>query len=145
MMEVSLAETRASGVTRGISTASLDAGGPVPRAGAGRLGRGPGPRFASAPRVSVMSFLLERSAGRGSGRPSDKLPEGLGSRNTPWRVSGIESRRGTGSKRADLTGSGRNSKVWRVAPELRTRVRSAVCVRFLRTQQRAESQCRKMH
>ena len=122
MMEVSLAETRASGVTRGTSTASLDAEsrcrGQVP----GGSDEGPGPRFASAPRMSVMFFLLERGAGRESGRPFNKLPEGLGSRNTPRRVSDTESRRGTGSKKADLTGWKRNSKVGRVAPELQTKV-----------------------
>ena len=122
IMELSLAETRVSVVTRGTSTASLDAGdrgrGRVP----GASDKGPGPRFASAPRMSVMFFLLERGAGRESGRPSDKLPEGLGSRNMPRQVSVTESRREAGTKEADLTGPGRNSKVGRVAPELQTKV-----------------------
>ena len=38
-----------------------------------------------------------------------------------------------------------SGKVAQVAPEAWPKGQAAVCVRFLRTQQRAESQCRKMH
>jgi hypothetical protein len=70
--------------------------------------------------MSVMFFLLERvrdaeAAGR------SKLPEGPRSRITPQAGSVTETRRETGTKEADLTGPGRNSKVWRVAPELQTK------------------------
>jgi hypothetical protein len=37
------------------------------------------------------------------------------------RVSVTETCRETRTKEADLTGPGRNSKVWRVAPELQTK------------------------
>ena len=122
-MEVSSAETPASVVTRGASAASLGDGSAGVEDGCrGVPENGPGPRFASAPRMSVMFFLLERGAGRESGRPFNKLPEGPGSRNTPRWVSVTETRREAGSKKADLTGWKRNSKVGRVAPELQTKV-----------------------
>jgi hypothetical protein len=120
--EAPLAETRVSDVTRGTTTASWRRRLAGVEGASQGFGQGPAPRFASSPRMSVMFFLLERDAGRESGRSSDKLPEGLGSRNTPRRVSVTGSRRETGTKEADLTGPGRNSKVGRVAPELQTKV-----------------------
>jgi hypothetical protein len=120
--EASLAGTRVSDVTRGTTTASWRRRLTGVEGASQGFGQGPAPRFASSPRMSVMFFLLERDAGRESGRSSDKLPEGLGSRNTPRRVSVTGSRRETGTTEADLTGPGRNSKVGRVAPELQTKV-----------------------
>jgi hypothetical protein len=89
-------------------------------------------------------LLVGASAGRGSGRSFRTSLKVLVAGSRLVRVSVAETRGGTGSKVADLTGCERNSNVWRVAPELNTRVWSAVCVRFLRTQQRAESQCRNL-
>jgi hypothetical protein len=117
-----LVETRVSDVTRGTTTASRRHRLTGAEGATQGFGQGPGPRFASAPRMSVMFFLLERVRDAKAAGRTNKLPEGLGSRNTPRRVSVTGSRRETGTKEADLTGPGRNSKVGRVAPELQAKV-----------------------
>ncbi len=74
IMETSLVETRVSDVTRGTTTASRRRRETGVEGASQGFGQGPAPRFASAPRMSVMFFLLERDAGRESGRSLRQTP-----------------------------------------------------------------------
>ena len=72
-----------------------------------------------------VSNVLLVGARRGTRKRPAAPTNSLKDKVAETRLGGFsvtESRRGTGTKEADLTGPGRNSKVGRVAPELQTKV-----------------------
>ena len=123
MMGVSLAETRVSAVTRGTITASRR------RRLTGSEGGLQGARTGSGTPICIftanVSNVLLVGARRGTRKRPAAPTNSLKDKVAETRLGGFsvtESRRGTGTKEADLTGPGRNSKVGRVAPELQTKV-----------------------
>ena len=89
-----------------------------------------------------MFMLSERVRdAEAAGRPE---PPKTGTVDTSLRARVGGRVAGGGSRRVGLTGWIGSGRVTQVAPESTPKGWDAVCVRFLRTQQRAESQCRNL-